>query len=82
MLWLTSWQLLPRLSEGWEESPLTLLRHLTLLADPQYLEGFLLRGQRNPLNMQLQRDPAQLRTVVTVVHSQLPQAAWVRGGQT
>lgn len=59
-----------------------MLRHLPLLTDPQYLEGFLLRGQRDPLNMQLQRDPAQLWTVVTVVHTQLPQAAWVRGGQT
>lgn len=56
-----------------------MLRHLPLLADPQYLEGFLLRGQRDPLNMQLERDPAQLRAVVTVVHTQLPQAAWAQG---
>lgn len=56
-----------------------MLRHLPLLTDPQYLEGFLLRGQRDPLNMQLERDPAQLRAVVTVVHTQLPQAAWVQG---
>lgn len=61
------------------EKPLTLLRHLPLLANPQHLEGFLLRAQRDPLDMQLQRNSAQLRAVVKVIHPQLPQAAQVQG---
>lgn len=55
-----------------------MLSHLPLLTNPQHLEGFLLSGQRDPLNVQLQGNSAQLRAVVKVIHSQLPQAAKVQ----
>lgn len=52
-----------------------MLGHLPLLADPQDLQRFLLRVERDALNVQLQGDAAQLRAVVKIVHPQLPQAA-------
>lgn len=53
----------------------TLLRHLPVLADPENLQCFALRFQRNALNLQLQVDAAKLWTVVKVVDGQLPQTA-------
>lgn len=61
------------------EGGLTLLSHLPLLTNPQHLKGFLLRAQRDPLNVKLQGNAAQLRAVVKVIHSQLPQAAAIQG---
>lgn len=48
--------------------------HLSLLTDPQHLEGLLLRVKGYPLNVELQVHPAVLWTVVKVVDPQLPQA--------
>lgn len=89
LFWLISWHVLPGLSLVWlaqheqkvcrEEGRLTLLSHLPLLTNPQHLKGFLLSAQRDPLNVQLQGNSAQLRAVVEVIHSQLPEAATVRG---
>lgn len=62
-----------------EEGGLTLLSHLPLLTNPQHFESFLLSAQGDPLNVQLQGNSAQLRAVVKVVHSQLPQAANIQG---
>lgn len=53
----------------------TLLWHLPVLADPENLQCFALRFQRNALDLQLQIDAAKLWTVVKVVDGQLPQTA-------
>jgi hypothetical protein len=50
----------------------TLFSHLPLFTNPQHFEGFLLRVERDPLNVQLQRNSPQLRAVVKVIHPQLP----------
>lgn len=56
--------------EGGEHA--TLLRHLSLLADPQHLQRFALRVQRDVVDLQLQVDPTKLWAVVKIVHGQLP----------
>lgn len=58
---------------------LTLLGHLPLLTYPQHLKGFLLSAQGDAFNVQLQGHATELRAVVKVIHSQLPQAATVQG---
>lgn len=60
---------------GGGEDYATLLRHLSLLADPQHLQRFALRVQRNVINLQLQVDSTKLWAVVKVVHGQLPQTS-------
>lgn len=56
------------------EESVTLFIHLSLLTDPQHLEGFLLCVERDSFDMKLQVNFAILWTMIKIIYPQLPQA--------